>query len=124
MPITSNGDAHTILNTWSSIFRNYALSSKNCVTHLSDNTNSMVVKDKTVISLIRKGKEGSTQQVFDIFHPCHLCILCADKGTKELKINVEDISFDLFYFRHNIIHKATLRENMKFNYISIKHVNT
>ena len=46
--------------------------------------------------------------MFDVGCPCHLAHLCAEKGTKELSLNLEDMIIDIYYLHRSVKRKSTL----------------
>ena len=69
--IDEGSDSNTIFETCTSLLRK-TLSCETCYTYSSDNTSSMVGKNKTILKLIRYAQGESPQKIFDTSCPCHL----------------------------------------------------
>ena len=80
------------------LIENFSLDWNRCVTYSSDNTNSMVRHNN---SLLKKMKDCQTlrlnKKVFDVGCPFHLAHICAGKGARQFSVNSEDIVIDIFY---------------------------
>ena len=127
--IDKGSDSDTKFETCTSSLRKESLFWETCCTYSSDNTSSMVSKNKSLLKLIKDAQGESPQKIFDIGCPCHLAHLRAQKGTKALSIQVDDFVIDLFYcFKRSVKRKATLRDYMEFINTEvkkmIKHVTT
>ena len=81
----------------------------------------MVGKNKSLLKMIKDSQQ--IQKVIDVGCPCHLAHLCAQKGVKQLSMQVDDFIIDLFYhFKCSVKRKATLREYMEFTNTDVKKV--
>ena len=120
--IDEGSDSNTIFETCTSLLRK-TLSCETCYTYSSDNTSSMVGKNKTILKLIRYAQGESPQKIFDTSCPCHLTHAYAQKGAKALSIQVDDFVVDLFYhFKRSMKRKAILRDYMEFTCTEIKKI--
>ena len=98
------------------------------MTYSSDNAYSVVGKKKSLLIKIKNAQQYG-ESIFDAGCPYHLAHLCAEKGAKEISLNIEDMIIDLYYhFHRSIKRKSALREYMEFGNTHIrnviKHVST
>ena len=127
--IDKGSDAQTMFETCKRSLNKASLSWENCCQYSSDNTSSMVGKNKSLLKLIKDAQSETPQKIYDVGCPCHLAHLCAQKGAKALSMQVHDFVIDLFYhFKRSVKRKATLRDYMEFTNTEImkviKHVTT
>ena len=125
--IDKGSDAKAMFETCTSSLKKASLTWDSCCTYSSDNTSSMVGKNKSLLKMIKDSQQ--IQKVFDVGCPCHLAHLSAQKGAKKLSMQVDDFIIDLFYhFKRSVKRKATLREYMELTNTDvkkiIKHVTT
>ena len=105
--------AHQMYDMCNEVREAFSLDWDNCVTHSSNNTNPMIGQLNSLIQNI-KIVQGS-QKVFDVGCSSHLAHVCAEKGAKELVVNVKDFVIEIYYhFRRNAKPKNQLREFMNF----------
>ena len=98
------------------------------MTYSADSTNSMVGKKNSLLTKVKNAQQKG-QSIFDVGYPFNLASLCAEKGAKELSLNLEDMITDIYYhFRRSVKRKSILREYMEFTNTHIrkfiKHVST
>ena len=75
--INSGSTAQQILNVCNEMIENLSLDWGKCVTYSSDNTNSMVQCDN---SLLKKSKDSQAEhKVFDVTCQCHLAQFVLEK---------------------------------------------
>ena len=87
----SKSDVHTMLNICNNALRNYELSWKNCLTYSLGNINFMVVKDKSLSSLIRKQHKNVAQNKSLMF------IFYLRKGTKHQQLTLRLVVFNILH---------------------------
>ena len=121
--INMGSDSQVMFQTCNSSLMRVSLSWKTCCTYSSDNTSSVIGKNKSLLKLIKDAQSELPQKVFDVGCPCHLAHLCAQKGAKALPMQVDDFVIDLFYyFIRSMKRKATLRDYMEFKNTELKKI--
>ena len=119
--IDKGSDAKTMFDVCSLTLKKANLSWELRCTYSSDNTSSIVGKNRSLLSFIKSVQP--TQKVYDVGCPCRLAHLCAQKGTKKLPMQVDDFIIDLFYhFKRSVKRKAILREYMEFTNTEVKKI--
>ena len=114
--INVGSDAQTMFVTINNAIKSAKLSWDYCMTYSSDNTTSMVEKSNSLLTKIKNAKQFG-QCIFNVGCPCYLAHLCAEKGEKELSLNIEDMIIDIYYhFHRNVKIKSTLQDYMEFTH--------
>ena len=115
-------DIQTMFNTIDNAIKSAKLSWDYCMTYSSSNTSSMVWEKNSLLTKI-KNPQQCGQSKFDVGCPCHLAHLCAEKGAKELSLNLEDMIIGIYYnFHRSVKRKSTLRDYMEFTNTHIRKV--
>ena len=84
-----------MFNVCNEVIENSSLDWNKCVTYSSDNTNSMV---RCQNSLLNKIKDSQAEQkVFDVGCPCDLAHICDGKEARQFSVNIEDFVIYIFY---------------------------
>ena len=73
----------------------FSLGWDNCVTHSSDNTNSMIGQLYSFFQNIQIAQ--GNKKIFDVGCPSNLAHVCAGKGAKDLAENVKDFVIEIYY---------------------------
>ena len=82
--IDKGSDAKTRFDVCSLSLKKANLSLELCCTYSSDNTSSMVGKNRSLLPFIKSVQP--TQKVYDVGCPCPPAHLCAQKGAKKLSM--------------------------------------
>lgn len=67
---------------------------RNVVGFASDNCNTMLGRNNSVLSRLKEKNEN----IFSIGCICHLANLCAKSAIQELSVPVDDFLVDVYYF--------------------------
>ena len=79
------------------VIENFSLDWNKCVTYSSDNTNSMVGHNNSLLKKIKDSQTLRLNKNVGVGCPCHLAHICAGKGARQFSVNSEDIVIDIFY---------------------------
>ncbi|KAL3877950.1 hypothetical protein ACJMK2_035591 [Sinanodonta woodiana] len=111
MPISRGETSEAIFNDIDAIFTSLNIPWSNCIGFASDNSNVMVGKKNSVITRIQQRNPN----IFSIGCICHLAILCAKDGIKQLTMPVDDLMVDIYYhFEHSSKRRKTYKEFQLF----------
>lgn len=98
LPELKSGTAASIFDVIDELFKAKEIPWRNVVGFASDNCNTMLGKNNSVLSRIIEKNEA----VFSIGCICHLGNLCVKDGLKSLPVNIDDLLVDIFYyFKHS-----------------------
>ena len=75
--INKESDSEVMFQTSNSRLMGASLSWEKCCTYSSDNTSSVIGKNKSLLKLIKNAQSELPQKLFDVGCPCHLAHLCA-----------------------------------------------
>ncbi|KAM9393166.1 general transcription factor II-I repeat domain-containing protein 2-like [Pholidichthys leucotaenia] len=103
MPIPALEKATNIFAENDNFMRLHNIPWENVVGFASDNCNTMVGRDNSVLSRLKE----KSSNVFSIGCICHLANLCVKAGVKALPMKLDDFLVDIFYFFHNSSKRLT-----------------